>query len=245
MNINFQKQLTALRNRYNIRVSNKNKRNGEYEMNKYAHLTVEELNEAIENAKRLVAEQEAEIMAAVKDMSRKKATLADIKHNNYMITKHFESKKEYEGWVAKYEEALVRAERVEEGHSEIVEFLEHIFEEDVKWQAELKADYKEKGYDAYIQMVRSGRTTKTVLAFAQMPTQEARKMFKQDLNVRYAKLVATVTKKVGKVIRIDVDRNWNNGFDGVVTGEYGTCNLTTILAGGYNIQRLHYRTLCN
>lgn len=212
--------------------------------NKYGHLTVEQLKEAIANAEGLVAEQEAEIAGYVKEMGKKKNTLADIKRINGFITYHFERVAEYTGWVNDYKEALNRAEKVEAGHETIVEFLEHMYQKDVEWHEELKADYNEKGYKHYIEMVRRNEITKTVLELAKMPTQVAQQLFKKDLEARYNKLVATVTKKVGKVLSIEVKRNWNEGFDGVVTGENGKCQLTTILAGGYNIQRLHYRTLC-
>ena len=32
-------------------------------------------------------------------------------------------------------------------------------------------------------------------------------------------------------------------MDGVIEGTKGTVGINTILAGGYNIQKLHYRTL--
>lgn len=212
--------------------------------NKYAHLTVEQLQEAKANAERIVAEHETEIMEIAKDMGKKKNTLADIKSLNHRITWHFETKKEWEAHVAEYEEAIARAEKVEAGNEAIVEFLEYVYEQDVKWLAELKEDYKEKGVKYYTEQVRKGMVTKSALQLIKMPTAEAHKAFKKDLEARYVKLVATVTKKVGDIVSIEVKRNWNDGFDGWVTGTNGTCHLTTILAGGYNIQRLHYRTLC-
>lgn len=212
--------------------------------NKYSHLSVSQLQEALNNAKKLVAEQEASVMEYAKDMGKKKNTLADVKHLNSMMAFAFERIAEYTGWVKDYEEALSRAEKVEAGHEAIVEFLEHIYDEDVKWYERLKADYQEKGYEGYIEMLRRDEITKTAFDFARMTSQDAKKIFKHDIEVRYAKLVHVATKKVGTVIKIDVERNWNQGFDGLVTGENGTCRLWTVLAGGFNIQRLHYRTLC-
>lgn len=132
----------------------------------------------------------------------------------------------------------------EQQQDKIMEFLQYLYEQDLKWFEELKADYKEKGYKEYIEMLKKNEITKTVLNFAKMTSQDAAATFKKDLDNRYAKLINKVEKKVGKVISIEVKRNYNEGFDGLVTGEKGTCRLTTILAGGHSIQRLHYRTLC-
>lgn len=50
--------------------------------------------------------------------------------------------------------------------------------------------------------------------------------------------------KVGKILDIKFARLGADGsFNGTVFGEKGNCNIETILAGGYNIQRLHYRVL--
>jgi len=50
--------------------------------------------------------------------------------------------------------------------------------------------------------------------------------------------------KVGAVKDISFAHTGNNGsFNGIVKGEKGSCEIETILAGGYNIQRLHYRVL--
>lgn len=212
--------------------------------NKYAHLTVEQLQDAKANAESIVADHEKEILQIAKEMGKKNIKVADVMVLNRRITWHYETKEEWVAKVAEYEEAISRAEKVNAGHTEIVEFLEYVYEQDVKWLADLKADYKEKGTKYYAEQVRKGMVTKSALQLIKMPTAEAHKAFKKDLEARYVKMVATVTKKVGDVVKIEVKRNWNDGFDGWVTGTNGKCQLTTILAGGYNIQRLHYRTLC-
>ncbi len=51
-------------------------------------------------------------------------------------------------------------------------------------------------------------------------------------------------KHVGKLIDIKFSHIGADGsFNGTVIGEKGTANMQTILAGGYNIQRLHYRII--
>ena len=58
------------------------------------------------------------------------------------------------------------------------------------------------------------------------------------------KIVTRTFKKVGKIVDISFATIGNDGsFNGIVIGENGTANIQTVLAGGYNIQRLHYRVL--
>lgn len=58
--------------------------------------------------------------------------------------------------------------------------------------------------------------------------------------------IAIIKDKIGNILEVKkLEFNNNRGFDGIIKGEKGTININTILAGGYNIQKLHYRTLAN
>ena len=69
----------------------------------------------------------------------------------------------------------------------------------------------------------------------------------EDEKIRkYDDLVERVTKITGKIVdasglRIDGRSNLN----GIIVGENAKVNVQTVEAGGYHIQRLHYRTLVN
>jgi hypothetical protein len=70
------------------------------------------------------------------------------------------------------------------------------------------------------------------------------KILEREAESRKKKFIATVEAKAGKIIDtqylyIGVD----GGINGAVIGETAKVNVTTIYAGGYNIQCLHYRTL--
>lgn len=67
-----------------------------------------------------------------------------------------------------------------------------------------------------------------------------------DSVVREQKLniVIRAWEKVGRLSEVRFSRMGGDGsFNGTVTGEKGSARIETILAGGYNIQRLHYRVL--
>jgi len=58
------------------------------------------------------------------------------------------------------------------------------------------------------------------------------------------KIIVKTFDKVGTIIDISFGRiGFDGSFNGIVIGEKGTVNIETILAGGYNIQKLHYRVL--
>lgn len=60
---------------------------------------------------------------------------------------------------------------------------------------------------------------------------------KKDLDYHYEILQNKVEKKIGKIIEVMA----LGGLDYRFKGENGECSIEVILAGGYNIQKLHTR----
>ncbi|MBZ9693373.1 hypothetical protein [Clostridium sp. M14] len=63
-------------------------------------------------------------------------------------------------------------------------------------------------------------------------------------NTMLKELVWMIKDRVGDVTEVyNLCENNNRGFDCNIKGNKGGIRINTILAGGYNIQKLHYRTL--
>lgn len=65
----------------------------------------------------------------------------------------------------------------------------------------------------------------------------------RDVEIRYINLVESVKKITGKITDASFLRvNEKGSLDGYITGENGKAKVNTFEAGGWNIQRFHYRT---
>lgn len=56
--------------------------------------------------------------------------------------------------------------------------------------------------------------------------------------------ISIIKDRIGDVVKVNrLEFNSNRGFDGVIEGSKYIIYINTIIAGGYNVQKLHYRTL--
>jgi DNA repair exonuclease SbcCD ATPase subunit len=67
----------------------------------------------------------------------------------------------------------------------------------------------------------------------------------QDVEMKKATLLGRIAEITGKVTEAELFVADDGNINGFVTGEKGKAKVQTILAGGYNIQCLHYRLLVN
>lgn len=211
------------------------------------NLTIAELKKLIEDTKDIV---ESEIASktgrmneftksgnygAVKRTAEKLAQILEGYMNTLVMAEEELEKKE--------REARTEERQAQGGFALVEEFVEVLFEQDMKWYDELMEDYREKGYSEYINKLRRQEITKSTLMFAQNGRTWAMETFKRDAEIRKARLKAQIEKKVGNVLELNLRRNENFSLDGYVVGDKATATIDTVMAGGYNIQRLHYRTL--
>lgn len=86
-----------------------------------------------------------------------------------------------------------------------------------------------------------GKGTAEIVAYSFYRIDE---ILEKDAKSRITKLIAKVEKKAGKIVDArDLYFGSDGTLNGVVVGEKETVHVETILAGGYNIQCLHYRVL--
>lgn len=74
--------------------------------------------------------------------------------------------------------------------------------------------------------------------------EQCEKELDKDINNLYWDLVNRVTEVVGEIVdATSLSIGAKGNLNGVITGTEGKAYVETIPAGGYNIQRFHYRTL--
>jgi chromosome segregation ATPase len=109
---------------------------------------------------------------------------------------------------------------------------------DIDNRNNLKAKYKELGYSAFMKQYKHTGYTTMQLSDNDIikENEKSAKALIIDLYYRINHITGDIT-------------NWNdvhcsgNALNGIVTGKEGRAKIETILAGGYNIQRLHIRVL--
>lgn len=69
------------------------------------------------------------------------------------------------------------------------------------------------------------------------------KTVRQDMAAKKDQVYAKCSKKVGEITELDLHCGDDGTPNGRVTGTEGTAYISTIRAGGWNIQCLHYRVL--
>ncbi len=147
------------------------------------------------------------------------------------------------------------------GYDSFDQWLEETLEKDMKWIEQIKQEFDRRANDyphtdsnrfgskerseAYhkAKMYVFGISKWVGQLIVMWNPREVEKVLRQDMEARKVKLLKQITEKVGDIVKLEIHRNPNGGVDGIIFGTNGTARIETIVAGGYNIQRLHYRTL--
>ena len=146
-----------------------------------------------------------------------------------------------EGWKTKLEKAMIEenkfAELPEALKTMEAYLIQKWFDYEIQRREAVEEDIKNLPY-AELSKKYNGRHFEYTITDEEIlknVEREAR-YWVMDLAYRVADYVGTVTDWKG--IRFD-----GKALNGLVVGTEGTANLETIVAGGYNIQKLHYRVL--
>jgi hypothetical protein len=165
---------------------------------------------------------------------------------------------EYAGTLVRVEEALEKEKKAiakaeseakkaaalkESGIGVIDVFLEEFKQKEIAWFMAMK-DLYFSDYAEFREQRRTGEISKTVaLIITENSREGIIELIDREIVKRRYKLLQAINKKAGEIVDAKLVMNPNGGFDGTVTGTDAVVTISTIVAGGYNIQRAHYRTL--
>lgn len=163
----------------------------------------------------------------------------------------------YENWTNKYNKALVTENEVEN--------LPEIFKEVIAYLAENWTEYdkeqRKRMYEMKNNLPAYGHTKEERLKYKQayeefrhyFPMYRETELKRSDEEIYKANeneatlfvkdLVCRIKNKVGEITDLERIHFAGKALNGIVSGTLGSVRVETIVAGGYNIQRLHYRVL--
>jgi hypothetical protein len=146
-----------------------------------------------------------------------------------------------------------------ESQAELNEVIETFFEQwtakVMAWYEEKQKEYEELGYKAFYDKyhLMSGfpdlsKSSVELIKYAPLHDEPHRgrsieSYVRQEMRERKAKLLHKVGDKVGEITELSLHCGDDGTPNGRVTGTKGSVYISTIIAGGHNIQCLHYRVL--
>jgi len=119
-----------------------------------------------------------------------------------------------------------------------IELVEQWNKYDFERKQRLKEEYKNLSYKEF-----SNKYKHSDYEFMHLSDKQIIKNNERDARDLIIDLYYRINRITGKIV------NWNDihysgaALNGIVTGKEGKAKVESILAGGYNIQRLHIRTL--
>lgn len=176
----------------------------------------------------------------------------DIKNLKDDIRRNKDEIEEKKNTLNKYELQLVgEIEKENIFISEIPEQFKTLQDELVKewnkWDFErkenLKAEYKELGYREFMK-----KHTYREYDFMSISNEKINEQNEKDAKYMIIDLYNRVKDITGEVkswddVRVQAGAQFNAVLNGTVVGKEGVARIESILAGGYNIQKLHVRVL--
>ena len=212
---------------------------------------IEKKRNTIAKKEKQIAKKQAEVDKMDADIREARSLMFDIKYLHEDIERNNDEIAECEKTLAKYE-AQLKGEIEKEATfiSEVPETMKTLETElinewnrsDFERRAWLRKERKELGYREFIDKHHHSGwefTMKTDEEIIKANTRDAR-LFVLDLLNRVKAITGEVTDWGA------IHLTYGNTFpvlNGIVKGKEGNAEVESILAGGYNIQRLHIRTL--
>ena len=150
---------------------------------------------------------------------------------------------ELDGYIA-YIDNILSKEEVVTGEEAIELFLNNWIDKSVAAHLALKEEHKAiKDRKEKLKFL-SGLTKSDALILTSGVTEKGlREMFTKEAAQKKAKFISGIEKKAGKILDVSGLHIHKMEINGQVIGENGIVSVTTVMAGGYNIQSTHYRTL--
>ena len=201
---------------------------------------IQKANEKIQKKTATIAKKETWIASGKKDEYEIKWLQEDISRLTREIAETQKTVEKYEKQLAgELERERVLLTEIPESMKQMqIELVERWNGYDFERRANLKAQYDELGYKEF--MKKNKHTGYEFMRLSNLEiienNEKSAKALIIDLFYRIRHITGEVTDWTG--IRFS-----GGALNGIVTGKEGRAKVESILAGGYNIQRLHVRVL--
>lgn len=164
----------------------------------------------------------------------------DVKRLRKDVAEKQEKLEEYKNELVKVQEVIeMIAKEVPEAFKEArAELVRNWTEYDIRQREQMRKDRRELDYKEFNK--RWAYTTAEALSHTD---EELRKINEREADIWLLDLYNRVKAVTGPVTDARYVSFKGKALNGIVEGEKGKAIVETITAGGYNIQRLHYRVL--
>ena len=202
-------------------------------------IRLQKANEKVQKKLNTIEKKEKWIVSGKKDEY-------DIKYLKEDIVRLGREIKETKKTIEKYEKQLAGEMERDKILMELPEPLKQMQKElyerwnifDTNCRDSLKKEYKELGYSKFIEKHKYSSYD-----FIRKTNEEIYKENERDAKFAVIDLYYRVNEITGTIIDWSNIRCSGGALNGTVTGKEGKAKIETIVAGGYNIQRLHNRVL--
>lgn len=141
------------------------------------------------------------------------------------------------------EDIKEKQEEKQEG-TDGMEIIDQFLEEWKKEYIEYHLKIKKMKYNDSLELLSNKRITKKAFRLAlHNDIERIKEVAEHEAELKKAKFIQQIQGKVGNILEASLRMNPKEGIDGTVRGEKATATIRTVLAGGFNVQRLHYRTI--